>query len=211
MASEPPFLIIPPLLPQGKVDLSSPRTGRLFYLICPELISLSHKIAHLSGIPFWGFGGYCTHFGGRITVTPTHYTPRFLIVLHTFLSLHFFSQIPAPPILWLATFVSIVFRLGLVCTSSRHTYALPYPYHLAHPSLPALPFSSYPLPFSWGSAVRITVRFLGPSFPVSLRVVLSSATDQRCALCPYRCCLWFAHLVGGRSWIQSHSVCELVV
>ena len=63
----------------------------LYYLGSPELIPPPYKIAHPSSIPFWGFGGYCTHDGG-LSLLPDPQHRSFSNRTHSFLSVHFFSQ-----------------------------------------------------------------------------------------------------------------------
>ena len=95
-ASAFPFIVILPFLPRAKVQIS-PHPGLLFYLVSFELILLPYKIAHTSSrIPSWGFGGHCTHYGGKsLLPDPPH--PSSCDHTPTFLSVHFFSQIRAPP------------------------------------------------------------------------------------------------------------------
>ena len=77
-----------------------------------------------------------THDGGR-SLLPDPQHRSFLTNIHTFLSVYF-SDSHNFPIIWLATFVSIVFCLEFVCTSSPHTYAtLPDPLHPRAPCDPS--------------------------------------------------------------------------
>jgi len=99
--------------PKGKRSISA-HVGLLYYLGSPELIPPPYKIAHPSSIPSRSFGGPCTYDGG-LSLLPDPPHRSFPNRTHSFFSVHFFSQSSCgPPILWLATFVSIVVRLGSV-------------------------------------------------------------------------------------------------
>lgn len=130
----------PPLLPKAKVHQFSPRwTFILFSLPStdPTVIQTAHPSSH---IPSWGFGDHYTHFGGRsLLPDPPH--PSFSDHTPTFLSVYISTPNFCTPIIWLATFVSIVFHLEFVCTSFRHTY-VPPTLLASHPL--GLPFGSFP-------------------------------------------------------------------
>jgi len=96
--------------------------------------------------------------------------------------------------------VSIFSCLEFVCTSFHHTFAtLPQPSHSAPPASQSDP-SCWRFLGVWPFGQRL-VDVVGFSWGfrllASLRVVHSSPTDQRCALCPY--CPCSAYLVDGRS------------
>lgn len=113
---------------------------------------------------------------------------------HSFV--HLFS-IFHPPIIWLATFVSIVLRLEFVCTSSHSAHAAP---------TLALCLSIHPAGVLLGSgrSDNGSRTWLVLGIPLAVSVFPLSTTDERCAIRPNHSHRRSAHLVDGRSSTQYH-------
>lgn len=150
----------PPSLPgQKSIDFCFTLDFILFHSVSLQLTQLSCKNTHFSFCSFvylcGVFGGYRTHDGRTISVTPAHTS---LVSNRTHI-LFVNSSVFCLLIIWLATFVSIVLPLEFVCASFHHTYAtLPLP---SHSSPLRFAFRSILLAFSWGSAVRTTAHGRG--------------------------------------------------
>lgn len=124
-----PLHSYPPLLPKA---ISSHTIALLdFYLIWSLLKSFSRHTKSLTLPPIYLSGAMeATYDGGRSLLPDPQHRSFLTIYTRSFLSI--FSGSHNFLIIWLATFVSIVFCPEFVCTSSPHTYAaLPDPLHSA--------------------------------------------------------------------------------